>query len=287
MKEEVRSLKESRLETGKWSLNLIEEVKMKQAKLEHLWDKLFKIIGDYYPNDLVKFLFPDREIKLCGKYEQEKVVIEYQIADINFWILDDGVEKLLNIEPYSSWTSSIPAVVFTRNGILTKALDYKYEVISVALVLEKRAYSGTYKVGFGKKVVNQYRFPVVSFQDIEGILKQYRFLAPFVIKVDRTYQSRVIDIVKDDNLLKALTVLVLSRLLNLTQKEVLEIMGSKLEEFKQALLEVPIMQDLAQDWKDEERKMIAKNMLRKGLEIDLIAEITGLSIEEIGELNRN
>jgi hypothetical protein len=65
-----------------------------------LWDKLFKVIGDRFPDDLVRFVFPDRKIELCGKYEQEKIAIEYQVADINFWINDQGKRKLLNIEPY-------------------------------------------------------------------------------------------------------------------------------------------------------------------------------------------
>jgi len=251
--------------------------------LEHLWDKLLKLIGDYYPNELIKFLFPDKEIKLCGKYEQEKVVIESQIADINFWILDQGVKKLLNIEPYSSWKSSIPALVFTRNGIMTKALNYEYPVISVALLLEKETHSGIYEVHLGGQVVNRYQFPLVSFQDIETILKEYRCLAPFVIKVDQSYRERVIEMVRDDQLLKAITVLIMSRVLRLSQKEVLDMIGSKLEEFRQALLEVPIMQDLL----GEEKKSIARNMLREGLAIELIARLTGLTPAELALLKQD
>ena len=259
-------------------------VNLEEISLEdHLWDKLFKIIGDYYPNELVKFLFPDKEIQLCGKYEQEKVVIESQTADINFWVEEQGIVKLLNIEPYSSWRGWIPSRVFTRNGIITKALNYEYQVISVVLLLEKGSYQGCYEVSLGNQI-NHFLFPIVSFQDIEGILKKYRFLAPFVVKVDISYQDRVINIVRDDKLLKAITVLILSRLLKLSQKEVLAMIGSQLEEFRQALLEVPIMQELWKEEAEKTKKTIAINMLKEGLDVALIAKITSLSLEEIAKI---
>ena len=46
---------------------------------------------------------PEKHLDVCGKYEQEKVLLD-QVADINFWIRDQGQSKLLNIEPYSTWT---------------------------------------------------------------------------------------------------------------------------------------------------------------------------------------
>jgi hypothetical protein len=265
-----------------------------EEKTPHsLWDKLFKIVGDRFPQELVQFICPGKRIRIEAKFEQERVVIESQTADINFWVLDKGIRKLLNIEPYSAWADSIPAVVFTRNGIITKSLDYKHQVISVAIVLDKGSHQGIYRVNLGSKLGNRYQFPVVCFKDIPKILAQYRFLAPFVLKVDRSYQDKVIEVVKGDRILTAITVLVLNRL-GLNYEEALKMTGAKLEEFRLALLEVPIMQDVAKEWtkqaieetKAEEKKAIAQNMVKEGLAVALIAKITGLNPEEIAKLKQ-
>nr|MBP7509863.1 hypothetical protein [Prolixibacteraceae bacterium] len=169
-----------------------------EKTLHQLWDKLFKIIGDRFPNELVEFIYPGNALLIESKFEQERVVIESQTADINFWVLDNGVRKLLNIEPYSAWANFIPAVVFTRNGIITKSLDYKYEIVSVAVILDKEPRQGIYKVSLGYGMDNQYQFPVVCFEDIPKILAQYHFLAPFILKVDRSYQDKVIKVIKGE-----------------------------------------------------------------------------------------
>jgi hypothetical protein len=261
-----------------------------EEKTTHqLWDKLFKIVGGRFPDELVQFVYPDNVLLIEGKFEQERVVIESQTADINFWVLDNGVRKLLNIEPYSVWADTIPAVVFTRNGIITKSLDYKYQVVSVAIVLDKEPRQGIYQVALSSGLSNQYQFPVVCFEDIPKILAQYRFLAPFILKVDWSYREAVIKVVKGDRTLTAITVLVLNRL-GVSQQEALKMTGAKLEDVKQALLEVPIMQDVAKEWeergREEEKKAIAKGMLRKKLDIALIAEITGLNPGEIAKLKQ-
>jgi hypothetical protein len=108
----------------------------------HLWDKLFKVVGDYFPTDILEFVYPGGNLQYYGKFEQERITISYQTADINLWVMDKGVKKLLNIEPYSEWKDSLPAVVFTRNGIITKSLDYKYQVISIAVLLDKEPQRG-------------------------------------------------------------------------------------------------------------------------------------------------
>jgi flagellar biosynthesis/type III secretory pathway protein FliH len=189
-------------------------------------------------------------------------------------------------------------------------MDYQYPVISVVVLLEKKSRSGSYKVYLGDQVINQYNFPVVSFKDVEGILDKFPPLAPFVLKVDKTYQDKVIEIVKGDKILTAVTVLVLSRL-GLPQEEVLKIMGSQSEEFKQALLEAPIMQGVFKEWEEKAKKegveqgkqqgleqgkqqgaelkekAIAKSMLKEGLAVALIAKITGLDLEEIERLAKD
>ena len=55
----------------------------KGNSIHQLWDKLFKIISDRFPEEIVRFVFPDKHIELCGKYEQEKVLLDYQVADVN------------------------------------------------------------------------------------------------------------------------------------------------------------------------------------------------------------
>ena len=226
---------------------------IKGNSIHQLWDKLFKIISDRFPEEIVRFVFPDKHIELCGKYEQEKVLLDYQVADINFWIRDQGQSKLLNIEPYSTWADTIPAVVFTLNAIITKSLRYRYEVISVVVLLEKTAPAREYQVTLEGQTVNRYQFPIVSFADIDRILQDYPCLAPFVPKLDRNYQNKVIETVKNDGLLIAMTVLVLNRL-GMASEEALKMLGDK-QEFMQALLEVPIMQDL---WQEELQKIKAE-----------------------------
>lgn len=268
---------------------MTEEEKMRYQ----LWDKLFKMVGDRFPDELVQFVYPDNALIIDGKFEQERVVIESQTADINFWVLDNGVRKLLNIEPYSAWANTIPAVVFTRNGIITKSLDYKYEIVSVAVVLDREPRQGIHQVTLGDGMSNHYQFPVVCFDDIPKILAHYRFLAPFILKVDRSYQKAVLDVVKGDGILTAITVLVLNRL-GVGQEEALNMTGTKLEDFRQALLEVPIMQDVAQEWakkgkeegREEEKKAIARSMLKEGLAIALIAKMTGLNSDDIAKLKQ-
>ena len=198
--------------------------------MDHLWDKLLKIVGDIFPNELVQFIFPDQQIKIQGKYEQEKVVIESQIADINFWILDQGVKKLLNIEPYSEWKKSIPSRVFTRNGIITKSLKYKHEVISVVVLLDKKSPTGKHRVSLAGQTMNYFKFPVVNLADVERILKDYPPLAPFVLKMDRSYKDRVLQTIKGNKILLYVTVLVLNRV-GFTKEEALAMTGIKLAPF--------------------------------------------------------
>ena len=270
-----------------WWIFLMECLKMKGDYVHQLWDKLVKIIGDIYPKDLVEFVFPGKRLNIIGKYEQEKIVVESQISDINFLVEDDGIEKILNIEPYAQWDDSIPGEVFTKNGVITRSLDHKKQVITVVLLLEKESRQCVYKVTLGKQVVNQAKFPVVTFQNIEQILKRHPVLAPFVLKVNMKYKPQVMKIIKQDKLLIAMTVMVLNRL-GFTQQEALLMTEARLQEFREALLEVPIMQDI---WKEdneraklEEKQTIAKNMLAKGYAIAAIAEVTGLSADEIRQL---
>jgi len=100
-------------------------------------------------------------------------------------------------------------------------------------------------------MINKYHFPVIDFQDVEKIFKEFSPLAPLILKVDRSYESKVIGLVKADKLLGAMTVLVLNRL-GLSQEEALKMIGTELEEFREILLEVPIMKDVFEEWKLED-----------------------------------
>ena len=99
----------------------------------HIWDKTFKLIGEKYPKEIMNYVMPQENVKIIGKYEQERIVVTYQIADLNLWIQDGKEQKLVNIEAYSDWNSTIPAKVFTRNGIITKSLQYEYKVMSIEI----------------------------------------------------------------------------------------------------------------------------------------------------------
>lgn len=98
-------------------------------EIHQIWDKLFKVVGEHYLEELLDFIFPHKKPTFQGKFEQERIVLEYQIADLNFWVQENGIKKLLNIEPYSTWNRQTAAEVFTRNAIITKSLD----IISVAV----------------------------------------------------------------------------------------------------------------------------------------------------------
>lgn len=254
-----------------------------QEKVEQLWDKLFKIVGDYFPEDIVEFIMPKEKIKLCGKFEQERIVLEYQVADINLWIMDDGKKKLLNIEPYSTWTHAGAAEVFTRNGIITKSLSYKHEVVSVAVVLDKKTYIGMYQTKLHDKTINEFRFPVVSLDKAHEILKKCPPLAPFLLKIDLAYKDKVLQVIKDHKVLKYVTVLILNRL-GYSQEEALRMAGVKHDEFKQALLDVPIMQDISKELIFEAKLEIARNLLADGIDVKIIAKSMGLKVEEIEKL---
>jgi hypothetical protein len=216
------------------------EKERKLKKKEQVWDKLFKVVGDLFPNELVDFLFQDKEIQFCNKFDQERIVLEYQIADINFWVEEKGVKKLLNIEPYSSWNPQNAAEVFTRNGIISKSLNYEYEVISVVILLAKKKQGGRYRTSIGR-YENKYEFPVFTLAKVEEILKKYPPLAPFVLKVDLKYQEQVLEAIGSSKILKYVTVLILSKL-GISQEEALQMVGAKLEEFRE-LMEIPIMQE--------------------------------------------
>ena len=90
--------------------------------MHNIWDTLIKVVGDKYPEEIVDYIFPNKKIKIAHKFEQQRIAVEYQISDINFWIIDkNGHKKILNIEPYSQWNNNIPSKVFTRNAIITKS----------------------------------------------------------------------------------------------------------------------------------------------------------------------
>lgn len=252
--------------------------------MHQLWDKLLKIVGDYFPDDLIRFILPGKKIKLCGKFEQERIVLEFQIADINLWVLDKGVKKLLNIEPYSVWDDSIPGEVFTRNAIITKSLKHRYEVISVAVLLEKESQVGRHEVTLGGQVINEFPFPVVSLGDVEAILKKYPPLAPFVLKVDLSLKDKVIKVVQEYRILRYITVLILNRL-GVKQKEALDMVGVRLEELKQGLLEVPIMQDVAKEWEEKGRQEGIATGVRESIVKVLQARLGAIPEEIKDKLN--
>lgn len=221
--------------------------------MHQIWDKLFKVIGDYFPDDLVSFVLKQKGVQLRGKYEQEKISLEYQIADINYWVDDNGVEKLLNVEPYSNWKNSIPIEVFTRNGIITKSLEHKVEVISVVVLFEKNVNKtqASYTTGLRGQNLNEYTFPVVGFENIDEILEKYPPLAPFVLKVDPSYTEKVIEVVREHKILRYVTALVLNRM-GMNPKEALDMLNIRLQEFREAFLDVPLMRDI---WKEDMEKV--------------------------------
>jgi hypothetical protein len=250
-------------------------------KKHQIWDKLFKVVGDYFPNELLDFLFHDTRIQFCGKFEQERIVLEYQIADINFWVQENGVKKLLNIEPYSSWNRQSAAEVFTRNAIISKSLDYQHDVISVVVLLDNKEEAGTYGTSLGNHE-NRYHFPIFNIAEVEEILKNYPPLAPFLLKVDLKYQERVLKAVKGHKILKYVTTLILSQL-GIPQEEALKMVGAKLEEFRE-LMEIPIMRSLIQEIEEKRKREIAKNLLKAGVDKQIIANATGLLLEEVKKI---
>lgn len=56
--------------------------------------------------------------------------------------------------------------------------------------------------------------------------------------------------------------------------------SAKLEEFRE-LLEIPIMQSLIQEKEEKEKHDIAKKLLQAGVDKKIIANATGLKLEEI------
>jgi len=223
-----------------------------------IWDKLFKLVSDYYPQDIINFIFPDKKIQIGQKYEQEKIILQYNICDINHWIIDDdGREKLLNIEPYSQWSNNIPLYVFTRNAILTKSLKFKYEVLSAVILLSKEKHIQHYATHLGHNIINCFEFPVVTFSNDDEILKYYKSLAPFLLKLDSKYMPEISEIIKDDPILKYMTVLILNHL-GYKIEEAIQMTGIQLQEFSKAILSIPIMQEvikpLEKKWELEAEK---------------------------------
>ena len=260
--------------------------------MHQLWDKLFKIIGDRFTEDVLRFIYPKKKLEVCGKFEQERIVLEYQVSDINLWVKSKAGKKLLNIEPYSEWTDKLPAEVFTKNALITRSLDHEYEVVTIVVLLETKNRVCKYEPMLDDELGNSHSFPVVSLDNVEEILEKCPPLAPFLIKVNlKKYKDKVISAVKGNTLLKLITVFALNKM-GVPQEEAIKMTGLRLEEFKQALLEVPIMQDMAKEFEDEGRvkggnekaKAIAKNMLAENCDIAFIAKVTGLSIDEIRHL---
>ena len=247
--------------------------------MHQLWDKLFKIIGEHFPQDIIRFVFPDRDIEFKSKYEQEKVIIQYQIADINFWVKEKGEKKLLNIEPYSSWHKNIARKVFTRNAIITKSLKHKVEVFSAVVVLSQKPRQGKYEIRLGNDR-NIYRFPVITFGNLEEILQKYPPLAPLILKIEPSYEKQVIEKVKHDRTLMAITSLVLNKL-GYSQQEALTMTGLKLQEFRQALLDVPILSDL---WKEDTIKAKVEGHLEGKMEGKQEGRLEGLKEGKVSDL---
>lgn len=270
-------------------------------EIHQIWDKLFKVVGEHYPEELLDFIFPEKKPKLQGKFEQERIVLEYQIADINFWVNENGVKKLLNIEPYSTWNRKTASEAFTRNAIITKSLNHQYDVITVAVLLDTKEEIGSYETTIGKHE-NRFHFPLVNLADVKRILKKYPPLAPFLLKVDLEYQKEVLKVIKNQKLLKYITVLILNHL-GVSEEEALKMTQANLEEFRE-LMEIPIMKsvlkDMEKEWlekgkaegeakgeakgTEETQQKIAKNLLKAKVDKKLIAEVTGLSLEEINKI---
>jgi len=262
-------------------------------EIHQIWDKLFKVIGEFYPEELLDFIFQEKKPKLQGKFEQERIVLEYQIADINFWVEENGVKKLLNIEPYSNWNRKSAAEAFTRNAIITKSLNHQYDVITVVVLLDTKEEIGIYDVSLGKHE-NRFHFSLVNFADVKGILKKYPPLAPFLLKMDLKYQKEVLKVIKNQKILKYITALILSYL-GVPKEEALKMTQAKLEEIRD-LMEIPLMQDVIKDmekeWLEkgkaegnaEAQQEIAKKLLKAKIDKKVIAEVTGLTMEEINKI---
>ena len=259
--------------------------------LHQLWDKLVKVIGDRYQENFLQFIYPMGKLEVCGKVGEETIVVEYQVSDINFKVLDSGKEKILNIEAYSEWDDKIPVEVFTKNAIITRSLKHKLEVISVVLLLDDKVRIGKYESTLGT-LTNSYQFPIVTLANAQEILEKYPPLAPFLLKVNLAkYKNQVLSIVKDDVLLKSITASILNKL-GIPKQEALQMTNLKNEELRQAFIEVPLLHDLVDDikeegiveGKEEKARDIAKNMLAEGYAVAAIAKVTGLTADEIRQL---
>jgi len=238
-----------------------------------IWDSLIKIVGDHYPYDLIRFIFPNQTITFDQKFEQQRFIIQSQISDINYWIIDtDGQKKLLNIEPYSYWKHYIPAHVFTKNAIITKSLNYQFEVITVVMMLSNEPFQKYYAVHLNQHVQNYFEFQVITLSNPDEILKSYKALSPFLIKLDPQYQTKVIQVVNKDPLLKLVTAIILNHK-GYSYKEAMTMSGVELNEFGKSLLSLSLVQEALKPyerkWKEEfERQLYQDYEMKKKIELE-------------------
>jgi len=246
-----------------------------------LWDKLVKMVGELYPEDIVRFAMEGLEleetdnIKIIDKYEQEKVAVEYQVGDINFWIFDQKAckRKLLNIEVYSSWKEELASVVFTRNAILTRALrKEEVEVITVVVILDKsKPRIGSYEVELGGKKANKFTFPIITYSDPEKILEKYISLTPFILKVDINYKEKVIKRIGDERVLRETTALVLNRM-GVPMKEALEMVNLRFEEFSEELLSIHLVREVVRREKEQLKLELEERIERERQEKEKVEQ---------------
>ena len=107
------------------------EEKAGEIESWQMWDKLFKIVGENYPEQIAEFVLGDeKDICIISEYKEESISLQFQIGDINYVVIDMGDnnrKKVLNIEVYTRWTTEIREVVYTRNAIITRAVNKKEE----------------------------------------------------------------------------------------------------------------------------------------------------------------
>ncbi len=255
------------------------------------YDRVSKVLIQTYDKEIIEYLLNiqvnsissvDREINLPEKH-----------LDSTFNIND---EYIINIEFQTEYDENIEQRLLLYRCLL----KYKYNkpVKSVIIYLKE---SSNIKYEYSEDDQIKFKFDVVKIWELNlnKILEEKILcLIPFmpIIKNEPELIKSAYNIIIDsevekevkENLLNCM--LVFSTLMY--KKEVIKNMIAPIEQFKKTEFFQELVQELAHDLVEQGKidgevqkaLKIANNMLEKGMEIQLISEVTGLSQEEILKL---
>jgi len=267
--------------------------------LYQLYDKLFKLVAEKYPEEVLEYFLGElkKELEVTFlPYSGETVKVEFTIEDINYvTVTSKGEEYIINLECFVECSRKALHEAFIHNAFLSKKGD---KVITIIFVLddkitsEYRSYVVELESG-REKLRNEFICKVVGLGD-KNKLKKYKCLYPFLLKVSpEKYKDELQEVIGEDLFLRLMSVLILSRL-GYSEEQAMSISGIDKQEFYKELLTVPVIKNfvearerekeqekekIIQEKEQEKEKVIQEKEQEKEKVVQELIETIGCMIE--------